>query len=364
MVLLWCLFETYAQHANFFIQNSKIYHPNGTEFIPVGANVAGPLFSWEDRSMLAQAEIDMYTKIWNLNTMRVNWYMVRETNQNGNPLFKNDDIDDLINAYTPLGVVVMIEAHDFTGGLFEAATCEDKDILMLKFTDLAIAYKDNPYVWFNVINEPGGRNSFEHYQKWVDWHRDLISAIRATGNNNIIVVDGMWWGQDAGHTYDESLISDSQSAILSRGLDILEGNENVLFAFHAYSQWQGGAHRVEDYIDRVHSRGMALICGEAGAGEEGSRSYGNLDAYRNGCRNAWLACINKGVGMLVWHWQPGDSFNVTTRESGNGWGTNVNCIANPTNLTWYNGRFLWDMTHGGGWGLNLNQPKEGSAEVD
>ncbi len=351
-ILLFLCALTFAQQGNFSVVGSKIYHPDGKEYIPVGANVAGPRYSWGNRSLLPQSEIEMYTEIWNLNCMRLNWYMVRSTNQSGNPLYSNDSLHDVVNAYTPLGVVVMIEAHDFTGGLFESATNSDKAALKARFVEFAQDYKDNPYVWFNVINEPGGSNSSSYYQKWVDWHRELISAIRATGNNNVIVVDGMWWGQDAGHTYGDGNISDSHSAILSRGLDILQGNENIVFAFHAYAQWQGSVSRVENYIDRVHAKNMALLCGEAGGGQEGSGSYGDKSSYRNGSNNAWVACKNKDVGMLVWHWQPGDNFNVTT--TGNGYGRNINSTTNPTNLTWYNGRHLWDVTHGGGWGLSAN----------
>lgn len=349
LVFLLCLMHSGFSQDNFSVSGSKIYHPDGSEFIPVGGNVAGPEYSWGNRSLLPNSEMNMYTNIWNLNCMRVCWYMVRSTNQSGKPLYSNDPIDELVAAYTPLGVVVMIEAHDFTGGLFEEADDEDKAALKAKWVELATQFKDNPYVWFNIMNEPGGSSSSSYYQKWVDWHREIIEAIRATGNESIIVVDGMWWGQDAGHTYDDGNISDSESAILSHGLDILDSNDNIIFSFHAYSQWQGSVARVADYIDRVHAKEMALVCGEAGAGQEGSGSYGDKDSYRAGCDNVWNACKPRNVGMLAWHWQAGDDFNIT--NTGSGWGNNINSTTNPTNLTWYSGQHLWDVTHGGGWGL-------------
>jgi mannan endo-1,4-beta-mannosidase len=64
----------------------------------------------------------------------------------------NNSIEQIVNTLTPQGVVVMIEAHDRTGSFYEGA---DLTNLANYYRNLAITYKNNPYVWFDVMNEPG-----------------------------------------------------------------------------------------------------------------------------------------------------------------------------------------------------------------
>jgi hypothetical protein len=187
------------------------------------------------------------------------------------------------------------------------------------------------------MNEPGGStNSAQYYDKWVSLHRSLISIIRAQGASNVIVIDGMWYGQDAGNTFDSDNILDSESAILSRGPEILSGNSNIVFSVHAYAQWGGAESRLANFIDRVKAKGMALLIGEAGA------ETGSTTLWKAGARHGFTVSRQKNVGVLAWHWQPGDNFDLTT--GGDGWGKSVNSETNPTNLTEY-GRYLWDRTH-------------------
>lgn len=61
---------------------------------------------------------------------------------------------------------------------------------------MANKYKGNTYVWFNLINEPTWGQTEANYLRV---HKTLRDAIRATGAENIIVIDGgVSWGRRAG----------------------------------------------------------------------------------------------------------------------------------------------------------------------
>jgi hypothetical protein len=52
------------------------------------------------------------------------------------------------------------------------------------------------------------------------------------------------------------------------------------------------------------------------------------------------AAPGKGVGILWWHYQPGDGYALTTAGGGDA----VNSNTNPTNLTWA-GQLMWSYSH-------------------
>lgn len=337
VIAISTLLASPALSQGFTVSGSTIRDPQGATFIPLGANVGGEKYSW-GRQTASAAEFHAIKNVWKLNAIRTNHYAIRTTNKSGSPLYSGSSLADVVSMYTPHKIVVMEELHDFTGSLFETMSSSDEQKLKDYWRAKAVEYKNNPYVWFNLINEPGGStNSAAFYDKWVSLHRQLISIIRGEGANNIIVVDGMWFGQDAGNSFDSDNILDSESAILSRGLDILSGNSNIVFSVHTYAQWGGGTEsRLANYIDRVKTKGMAILIGESGA------ATSSTDKWKNGARYGFAVAKQKGIGIFAWHWQPGDDFNLTS--GGDGWGKSVNSETNPTNLTVY-GQALWDLTH-------------------
>jgi mannan endo-1,4-beta-mannosidase len=342
-IIFFCLGVAGAQEG-FRIDGPVIIGPDGHEFIPMGANVGGPTYSWDRKT---SQDLEWIKDVWNFNCIRTNSYVIRSENKGGWPLYPGESLEKIVDTYTPHGIVVMHEAHDFTVELFNQATDAEFEKLKEYWRGVATKFKDNPYVWFNIMNEPGDSLSFTLYDKWVSIHREFIDMIRnEVGAENIIVVDGMYGGQDAGFTKDSGMVPEEKSAILSHGLEILQGNENILFAFHVYTQWRGTETRMEDYVTRVREKGMALVCGEAGAGTSG---YGSPPDYRRASSIAYAVCPPNNVGILAWHFQPGDHFALTT--SGDEWGRDVNSRTEPTNLTAWAGEPLWEYTHSGRYGL-------------
>lgn len=316
---------------NFEVQGSTIYDPEGNPFVAKGVNVSGYNWVWTRHTA---SDVDLIVDCWNFNLVRVNSFLF-SGEQPWQQYDVNNDLDQIVRAFTERDVVVVFEAHDRIGSYYVGA---ELDQLVNWFTDLATRYRDNPYVWFDVMNEPGGRNSVD-VDNWLNVHRRVISAIRDTaGADNIIIVEGAHGGQDAGN-WDSSPVPENNSAILQYADEVRNFNdksyENIVFSIHPYDQWNGGDARMADFFDRVIARDLALIIGEYGV-------QTNADT-RAATQSIFNTAVPRDIGRIVWHWDGSDDNDLTVNTSqGGGWEID-NCEA-PTNLSWL-GTFVWQDNH-------------------
>jgi mannan endo-1,4-beta-mannosidase len=332
-----------ATNGNFQIIGSKIIDPEGNEFIPKGVNVQGMKWVWPG-NVVPQA--DVLINAWKFNIIRVNCRMY-DSFWNGQNVSVNahyqtvESMQAIVDAFTPHKVVVMFEFHDRTGSYYSGNDLED---LKDAFRDMCDLWKDNPYVWFNIMNEPGGSSA--NLNQWVSMHRDVIRVIRNEKQaNNVVVVDAHYWGQDVG-TWDANPVNEANSSILSRGNDLINFDdktyENIMFSFHIYDQWNRGTaeqmeYKLHNYISRIKNKGLAVMIGEFGTNASDGSLY-----FPGAFRATMNVAPAHGVGLIWWHWYGGDALKLTT--SGNGNGGNINSTTNPTNLTWP-GQMIWDYTH-------------------
>ncbi|MFN8527947.1 MAG: cellulase family glycosylhydrolase [Anaerolineae bacterium] len=288
-------------------------------FVARGTNVNGYNWVW-NRSTTGDASL--IDDCWNFNLIRVNSFLF-----NGQipwPQYTaNNNLDSIVRTFTNRGVVVMFEAHDRIGSYYSGS---DLDTLVRWFTDLATRYRNNPYVWFNIANEPGGRSGIDSTQ-WVGMHGRVIEAIRGTGANNIIVVDGAYGGQD----------TRSDSAILRYGQQLLSYNGhsygNIVFSIHTYDLWNNGG--LGSFIDQVRGQRLALLIGEYGV-------LTDQDVQR-AARYVFSEAASRNVGLVVWHWD-GHDYNDLTANTTWGGGWEINSCSNPTNLSWL-GQQVWNVNH-------------------
>jgi len=342
---------------HFEIRDGKIFDPEGKPFVIKGANVQGRNFGWEDRDPITYAQ--NITGTWKFNFLRVNEYVKGSPYCNGpSPAgwcksywgrgATPEEHDELVNAFTSKGVVVMFEAHDWSGSY---PNDEDLQKLIAWHKGLAERYKDNPYVWFNVYNEPG-YNCAPVSPRWLEVHRAVVRAIRdEVGAKNVIVADGSNFGieRDCGpdNTYKPTgPVPEAYSAVLSYGEQLLafDGRSypNIAFSFHPYCIWTpepeyaaDGEAAMNDYLDRVAAKGLAIFAGEFGS--SGGGSCNSLPATET----MYKVLRPRDIGRVVWHWWGGDSNKLV---AGNGQGYRVNSATDPTNLTKL-GKLVWDDTH-------------------
>jgi hypothetical protein len=313
---------TSVPSADFTVDGTTILDPDGQPFVPKGVNVGGMNWTWDRPTV---PDIDLITDCWNFNLVRVNSFLF--TGQIQYPQHDtNNDLDAIIRAFTDRGIVVVLEAHDRIGGYYLGG---DLDTLVNWYTDLAIRYRDNPYVWFDVMNEPGSRNGIDS-ESWVYMHGEVIEAIRGTAQaNNVIIVEGAYGGQD----------TPTDSAILEHSAEILNYNGqrygNIVFSIHPYDLWNAGDAPMADYFDRVQAQDLALVVGEYGVQTD-------RDVLA-AAQSVFNTAPPRDIGRIVWHWVGGDSNDLTTGTSqGGGW--EIDNCENPTNLTWL-GEQVWNDNH-------------------
>ncbi len=308
-----------ASRGEFRVSGSTILTPNGSPFIARGVNVSGLNWVWERPTVW---DADNIVNCWGFNVVRVNNFLFMGQVQ-WSQYTTNNNLDELVNAFTSRGIVVILEAHDRIGSYYQG---DDLDALVNWFTDLADRYKNNPYVWFDVMNEPGGRNGVD-VDQWLNMHGRVIQAIRGTGANNIIIVEGAYGGQDT--------LTDS--AILRLGQQLLTYNgqqfSNIVFSIHPYDLWNNGG--LGAFIDQVHAQNLALIIGEYAI-----QTDQNVEPA---ARAVFDEAVPRGVGIIVWHWDSGDANDLTVNTSrGGGW--EIDDCTNPTNLSWF-GQQVWNTNH-------------------
>jgi hypothetical protein len=194
-------------------------------------------------------------------------------------------IDDVIAEYTAQGIVVMVDYHQFD---FGKAYGQNETNKMIQFwTPIATRHKDNPYVWFNLANEPendgGGQDTPGMANRWFNAFAPVIDAVRATGAKNMIVIDDGNAGQGMSDFFHMG--QSSGSAILLRGADLVKRDPlgMVMFDMHGYDNigWlaPGEANNVcnprysdaqrdarfTDYVKRVwQTTGRPVMIGEGG----------------------------------------------------------------------------------------------------
>ncbi|MBD2201589.1 cellulase family glycosylhydrolase [Calothrix sp. FACHB-1219] len=309
----------------FKVIGNKIYDPNGKEFVIKGVNVNGPNWYW-DRDTIN----DLWAiKLWKFNTIRINTLLKPDyqpkdkyTSSKANP-----DLHKIIDTFTKEKIVCIIELHDMTGSYFSNTSDPSLSEVVAYYQTLAARYINNPYVWFNIQNEPGPISN-----QWLTLHKEVIKYIRALGSTNIVICDGAFWGQEVGE-WNNNSVKSTNSAFLTYGKILLESYENIVFSFHAYDQWNYSVWKMEEYIKRVLELGLCLIIGEYS-------QWNNIDTTP--AAKIAIQLANKyRLGRIFWAWEGRDNGDLTTRWNGGGWAIDKVDGSKPTNLNEL-GLLIWD----------------------
>jgi hypothetical protein len=333
----------------FTTSNGRIYDPNGNPYVARGVNVSGQNY-WTNHD--PTPDVSKVVDDWGFNMVRVIDQPVAGWSAPG----VNINLDNIVNAYTSRGVVVMIEAHESTGSYFEGTQLTQ---VANWFATQAAKYKNNPYVWFNTGNEPGNMvkptdpaalASWDMWtpdgQKWLTMQRTIMSAIRGTGAQNIMVADGTNYGQDQAWDDLGNLVP-KHSAILTYGPTIAGEFSNVVFDTHIYGEWSSRnaiSQRLPKYIEATQAAGLPLIFGEYGATTDGDYVQMQQD---------FLKVANQyDISRVAWAWSDSGNWDLTTGTDPNALGTSwevgggylINSPTNPTNLTPF-GQMVWADTH-------------------
>jgi mannan endo-1,4-beta-mannosidase len=320
-----------AATGKFYIVGKDIIDPNGNIFYPIGANVAIKFtpynYVFEGNNGGVNGRLND-VKAWKWNTVRATLIC---DNDLGEPSFDAlvNGIDPTIKEFTNAKIVVMLECADSTGK--DPKVGDAKDLNIRRFWDEMVRrYKNNPYVWFNIYNEPYEGADTEN---WRILHEFYVNRIRAQGAENIIVAD------IPGYAQGINLLATQSFA------DNLAKSCNVLFGWHAYGAINGAggdfaAH--EQAIQQVQAKNYPLIVGELGVAFPAE--WGNAGPWEwniLGFEAMRVLGPKYGIGLLWWH-ATGDSGSFSLyalKNDRSGFWTS----GNGGNLTPYGQKF-WDVS--------------------
>ncbi len=104
---------------------------------------------------------------------------------------ETDRLRACVKAATDKGLTVLLDPHNYAR--YYGKVAGSPDVPDAAFADfwgkLAVQFKDNPKVWFGLVNEPHDLPP----EQWLGAANAAIDAIRKTGAKNLILVPGIGW---------------------------------------------------------------------------------------------------------------------------------------------------------------------------
>ncbi|MDE2031221.1 MAG: carbohydrate-binding protein, partial [Patescibacteria group bacterium] len=181
---------SYASTNNFTIVNGKILDPNGHAWVGAGVD----LYNWNvlngiSPSLTSGTAVaqQILTEFPKLNLIRIASYNFDSPSSYAT----------FVNYMTSRGIVVVLEDHNNQHTVLTGTALQTESNW---YASLATYYINNPYVWFQTMNEP---NVGDTYQMQATYN-----AIRATGNNTPIFMEaGSWAGGTTGQIGDTSVFT-------------------------------------------------------------------------------------------------------------------------------------------------------------
>ena len=320
---------------NFKIEGTKIITPGGGELLIKGVNVNGPGWVFPRDTL---PDMELILDVWKFNAIRlcaaIGWEFAEKNNK---------DLDGIIRAFTDRKIIVMLEAHDYTGSYppenegyrrSHDAYVYPMPVFKDWWVDKAKRFKENPYVWFNIMNEPGPDDSRASAESWYKIHCEIIEAVRGAGAENIIVLDEHGWGQGSGYRGGKEGYA---SAIIKMGPALNEKYNNLLYSLHVYDAWYDGKADFDNYFGDARGLGLCVILGEFGVGKENISQHSAI-------KSMYDSAIPNNIGRIYWAWDDG-GLPLTVSKSGCGWEIDRTDGEKPGNLTWA-GEMVWLDSHG------------------
>jgi mannan endo-1,4-beta-mannosidase len=325
------------------VANGKIYDPNGREFIPKGANVYAWNMCW-GKQLNPIETLDEFVNCWKFNTARIYARLTPQPGCSDNPPYTiktKEGYFEVVDSFSARRVVSIIDPHDHICGYYSGP---ELDNLVAFMKEAAQRYINNPYVWFEVQNEPGAHQSTSTSQWYTVCHA-IIKAVRGEGNKNIVAIPAYNCGQDfGGRSSSSSLLNHADDAATVDG----KKAENIVLKYHVYDQWNGkSVTAFKAYVSRLNDMGYPVYVGEYGTKNSGA---GGTDSWA-AAKSMMKAHQDLEMGRIVWSWYGGDDNRLVVRNPAGclipplgcrGW--LIDDCDNPTNLSEL-GKLVWYDQH-------------------
>jgi endoglucanase len=200
-----------------------------------------------------------------------------------------------VEAATNQGLIVILDPHNYAR--YYGNVIGTSQVPNAYFSDfwrqMALAFKDNPNVWFGLVNEPHDIPA----QQWLSAANDAIAAIRSTGATNMITVPGIAW-TGAGSWFDTWYGGTPNAAFM---LGVQDPDNNWVYEIHSYldSDSSGthvdvvsatiGVERLQKLTVWLRQNHKTAILGETAAGNTdlGHQAIENELNYMEANHDVW-----------------------------------------------------------------------------
>ncbi len=251
---------------NFSVSGPQIIDDKGDHILLKG--IVRPSLEWNPQGQfLSPQDIENIRK-WNSNAIRL------DLNQNywlaSDPVTENGSYKQIINAIvyyaTQNKMAVILDLHWVVNG--QQSPMANPDSLQF-WSEVATDYKSFGTVLFELFNEPEGidQNTWLNGNGTYVGYQQLYNAVRATGANNICIVNGLDYG------YDLSFVNDNFK---------LNG-VNIVYGSHPYNEkgapgYQGPGKDFANNFSGVLGK-FPLIFTEFGVNQSNYFPTGYQDVY-------------------------------------------------------------------------------------
>ena len=276
----------YNSGIGLFVLDGKLHDAGGNEFIPIGANTA---VFWQSEANGLKSFVDM--KKAGANCARI----ISVTNSPENLWsWQSNYIKQraCVKASIDNKIIPILEFHDVTCGNGYDNDVEDKNLK--KCVDywctpnlVSLCKEFEKSLIVNVANEWGPTTTV-----WRDSYKKAITAMRAAGIKNTILIDAGGCGQNP-------------TTLINYGQELLnfDPQQNILFAIHFYGSWMtkekvksSWQYYVEDYLQLFKTKKLPVIVGEFGW----TGAPDNFTLYDP--KTIISECNRQGIGWLYWAW--------------------------------------------------------------
>lgn len=187
-----------------------------------------------------------------------------------------------VDYMTSKGLYVLVEPHGASSpnfvrykGNLVGTTAVPNNAFADLWSKMATMFKDNPRVIFGLSNEPNNIGTAQ----WFTAAQAAITAIRATGATNFIMVNGNGWSQPA--SWNDTWYDTSSGTKVSNATGWSSLNDplkNTIVSVHTYFDADGGGfgsgivskdiivQRLKPVVDWARSKGLKVHLSEFGAG--------------------------------------------------------------------------------------------------
>ncbi len=275
-----------------------------------GVNLAGGEFWWARRpktgevhpeygknySYPTRAEIDYFSgKGMNLFRYQFLWETLQP--QVKTPLDPTDleRLKASVKLATDRKLVVLLDPHNYAR-YYGTNLVGGPDVSFADFADfwqrLALEFKDDPYVWFGLVNEPHDMPT----RQWFEAANTCIAAIRGSGANNLILVPGNSW--TGAHSWTAGGDNSNARSILS----IKDPLDHWVVEVHQYVDADSsgrhrqvvsptiGSERLKAFVDWCRQHKKRAVLGEFGVPvvPEGEACLEDMLQSMERDRDVWL----------------------------------------------------------------------------